>query len=191
MRLRRIAPHVAALALGVGAAVLVACGGSGTEAGIPPASAELLKDDFEDVRQAVESGRCDDVGGQLRQLGERVDNLPQSVDNELQERLRDAVNSLQERAIEECNDNEADEPTTTTTEEQVPEEVPTVTETTPTTTTEVPPETTPPETTPVEPPTTTPTAPPLEPPPDAGIGDGDGDAGAGAGAGGTPPRDTP
>ena len=142
---RRIAPGLLSLPLGVGAAVLVACGGGGTQGGIPPTSAERLKEDFEDVRQAVDSGRCEDVGGQLRQVGERVDNLPPSVDNALQDRLREAVSRLNERAIEDCNDNQVEVQTTTT--EEIPEEPP-VTVTAPTTTTEVPPQTTAPQTTP-------------------------------------------
>ncbi|HWI07815.1 MAG TPA: hypothetical protein VNT54_09900, partial [Solirubrobacteraceae bacterium] len=80
--MRQMLPHVLAALLGVGAALLAACG-SGTTAGIPKADAADLKSQIVDVRQAVDDGRCSDVPGQLRQVDEGIDDLPPSVDEQL------------------------------------------------------------------------------------------------------------
>jgi TolA-binding protein len=164
MTMRRALPYVLALLLGVGAALLAACGET-TRGGIAAADASDLKRQLEDVRGRVADGRCDDLGGQLRQVNTRIDELPRSVDARLVASLRDGADRLQRRAVEDCNANSV--PTET-------ETAPTVTETAPaeTTTTQTetaPPETTttPPETTTAPPPTQTaePPLPPAEPPP--------------------------
>jgi outer membrane biosynthesis protein TonB len=156
-------PYLLALVLGVGAALLVACGG-GTKGGIPSASAGDLKSQIEDVQQAVEDGRCEDVSGQLRQVDEGIDRLPASVDDRLRTSLRDASEALRRAAVSECADRE----TTTTTQPTQTQTQPTQTQT-PTQT--VPPETStaPPETTTTPPPTAVPPPPPppqtVPPPP--------------------------
>lgn len=170
MSVRRILPHLIAALLGVGAALLAACG-AGSEAGIPAATASDLKSQITDVREAVESGRCSDVPGQLRQVDEGIDDLPPSTDDNLVNNLRDGANKLLDLAREECDTT----PTETTTTETKPTET-TTTETTPTETTTQPTETTattPTQTTP--PPTTTqpapepvPTPEPAPPPPPPG-----------------------
>jgi outer membrane biosynthesis protein TonB len=160
MTMRRLLPHLLALALGVGAALLVACGGS-TKDGIPSASAGDLKSQIQDVQQAVDGGRCDEVSGQLRQVDDGIDELPATVDERLRQALRDAADKLRTSAVAECNEPEETE---TVTE---PEPVETQTETVPPETQTAPPETTttPPETTTTPPETTPAPVPPAEPPP--------------------------
>ena len=89
MTMRRALPHAVALLLGAGAAVLIACGGS-TKGGIPAASAGELKSQIEDVLQAVDGGRCDELDGQLRQVDEGIEALPATVDQRLRQSLADA-----------------------------------------------------------------------------------------------------
>lgn len=152
-------PYLLALALGVGAALLVACGG-GTKAGIPGAIAGDLKAQIEDVQQAVQDGRCEDVSGQLRQVDDAIDDLPETVDARLRQSLRDASDALRRTAVSECNEAE------TQTTETTPAQTQTQAQTTETPTATVPPETTtaPPATQTVPPPTTVQPPPPPPPP---------------------------
>jgi len=115
MTVRRPLPHVLALALGVGVALLVACGG-GTKGGIPAASAGELKSQIADVQQAVDDGRCDDVSGQLRQVEDSIDALPSTVDKRLRQSLRDASDRLHESALSECEVRTETTQTETTTQ---------------------------------------------------------------------------
>jgi outer membrane biosynthesis protein TonB len=164
MTMHRPLPHLVALALGVGAAVLVACGTS-TKGGIPAASAGELKSQIEDVRQAVDAGRCDELDGQLRQVDESVQSLPATVDQRLRSSLRDAADRLRREAVDECDAGEPTTPTTTEPVQTQTEPPPTTTPTT-TQTTTVPEQTTttaPPPPPPPPPVTTQP--PPEEPPP--------------------------
>jgi TolA-binding protein len=162
MTMRHPLPHLLALLLGAGAALLVACGG-GTKGGIPAASAGELKSQIADVQQAVDDGRCEDVSGQLRQVDESIDALPATVDERLRQSLRDASDRLHKSSLEECKVQ-----TETTQTQTVPAQtVPTVTQTVPTVTQTVPAQTTttpPPATTATVPTTTSPPAPPAEPP---------------------------
>jgi TolA-binding protein len=174
----RTLPYLLALVLGVGAALLAACGQT-TRGGIPAADASGLKRQLDNVRQRVADGRCDQLAGQLREVNNRIDELPRSVDARLVKALRNGADRLQRRAVEDCNANSV--PTETQTTPTVTETVPTQTETAPPETTTTPPETTttPPDTTTIPPPpTTTEPVPPPEPPP-ASPG------------GGTPPEITP
>jgi hypothetical protein len=166
MTVRRTLPFLLALALGASTALLAACGGGGTKDGIPAASAGELKSQIEDVKQAVDDGRCSDVRGQLRQVDSGIDNLPGSVDPTLVSALRDGADKLRDSAVDECDPDAGTTTTETTTTETTPTET-TPTETTPTETFT---ETTPTETTPTEPPpppatTTTPVPPPVTPVP--------------------------
>lgn len=130
MIVRKVLPFLAALILGIGSAVLVACG-DGTKDGIPSDQASDLSSQFEDVQQAVADGRCDDVAGQRRQIDEQIDQLGSEVDSRLRERLRQASSNLRDTALRECNEGTQ------------PEEEPETTETVPPETTEtIPPETT-------------------------------------------------
>jgi cell division protein FtsN len=161
-------PHVLALLLGVGSALLVACGG-GTKGGIPPASAGELKSQIADVQQAVDSGRCEDVSGRLRRVDASIDALPSTVDERLRQSLRDASGRLHDSALNECDARTATTQTQTVPTETQTQTAPTETQTVPTETQTVP---APPTTTPAPtttrtvpaPTTTAPPAPPAEPP---------------------------
>ncbi len=166
MSVRRPLPYLLALALGAGTALLAACGGGGTTDGIPAASAGELKSQIEDVKQAVDAGRCSDVRGQLRQVDSGIDDLPGSVDATLVSALRDGADKLRANAVDDCEPGSGTKTQTTT------EPTPTDTKTVPDTTTTPPStETTPTQTIPAEPPpppppatTTTPAPPAPEPP---------------------------
>ena len=169
MTVRRTLPYLLALTLGASAALLAACGGGGTKDGIPAASAGELKSQIEDVKQAVDDGRCSDVRGQLRQVDSGIDDLPGSVEPTLVSALRDGAEKLRSNSVDECDPDAGTQTTETTTTETPRTETTTVPETTtePSFT-----ETTPTETTPTEPPpppvTTTPVPPPVTPEPPPG-----------------------
>jgi hypothetical protein len=179
MIVRRTLPYLLALTFGAATALLSACGGGGTKDGIPAASAGELKSQIEDVKQAVDDGRCSDVRGQLRQVDTGIDDLPGSVDPTLVSALRDGADKLRERAVDECDPDAGTQTTETTTTETTPTQTttpdtttePTVTETTPTVTTPPPPPPPPvaTTTTPVPPPAP---EPPVTPPPPVSPGGG-------------------
>jgi TolA-binding protein len=163
MTVRRALPYLAALLLGVCAALLAACAGN-TTGGIAAASAADLKRQLEDVRERVDRGRCGELNGQLRQIGDRIDALPASVDEQLKQALRDGVSRLRSTAQTKTQTTAPLE--TETTPEQTTAAPPTTQTTTGPATTTTPPST---------PPTTTPTVtppPPVEPPPPIGPGGG-------------------
>lgn len=128
------------------------------------------------MRRAVEEGRCSEVPGQLRQVDERIDDLPPSTDDQLVNNLRDGADRLLSVSREEC-DATPTETTTTETETDTTETSPTETE--PTETSTAPEQTTtsgtPTATTgeqtapqPPPPPEPTPDPAPVPPPPPAG-----------------------
>jgi hypothetical protein len=162
--MRHALPYLVALLLGVGAALLAACG-QGTRGGIPAADASSLDRELEGVRSRVADGHCDQLATRLRAIDTRIDRLPRSADAQLVKALRDGADRLQGRAVSECNANSL--PTDTATET-----TPTVTETTTTPDTTTQPDTTPTETTTTPgqtdttpPPTDTLPPVPTEPPP--------------------------
>ncbi|MGH2897240.1 MAG: hypothetical protein ACRDMZ_01090, partial [Solirubrobacteraceae bacterium] len=132
--MRRTLPYLLALALGVAAALLAACG-EGSSAGVPAANATDLKSQITDVRQAVDDGRCSDVPGQLKQVDESIDDLPPSTDSQLVNALRDGANRLRAVAVQECG---AQTTQTTETTQTATTETQTSTTTTETTTAPVP-----------------------------------------------------
>jgi hypothetical protein len=151
---------VLALLLGVAAALLAACGG--TSDGIPSANAGDLKSQIEDVQQAVDSGRCSDVDGQLKQVDEQIDDLPPSTDTQLVRTLREGADKLRSLAIDECDATPAQTTTETTPTETETDTTPTETDTTPADTNTTPADTT---TIPPTPTTTAPVPPPVPEPP--------------------------
>jgi hypothetical protein len=100
--MRRGLPQLAALTLGVGAALLAGCG-SGTRGGIPRSDASDIKGQLEDIRNRVSDGSCDNLSSQLRDVNTSIDNLPRAVDNRLVEELRDGADRLQVAAVRDCN----------------------------------------------------------------------------------------
>jgi hypothetical protein len=156
-----------ALVLGLLCSFAVACGEE-QEGLLSAARAENLKEDLDAIDEAVAAGRCNAVDGRLNSLRAEINDLPQSTDRRLRERLETGLANLESQAPEECAAGETDTQPETTPETEPTETIPP--ETTPPET--VPPETVPPETTPPEtvPPETTPpeTTPPEQIPPSGG-----------------------
>jgi hypothetical protein len=153
-------------ALGVGAAVLVSCGGSSKL--IPAQNATQLKADFDAVAAAVASGGCNqDLKTIVAQTRRDLASLPPTLDPSLARTLGSGVNTLASRATVECKSqttqttptNTNTSPTTNTNTAPTTNTTTTTTPTTPTTTSTTP--TTPTDTTPTTPtdtgPATTPT----------------------------------
>jgi cell division septation protein DedD len=176
----RLLPLLAALLLGAGAALLVACGGSETRGGIPSGAAQQMDADLAAVGRETAAGECDAAERALTRVRGDIVELPSSVDDQLVEQLTRGADNLATRVPLECEQNAQDEtPTDTTPTETTPTET-TPTETTPTETT--PTETTPTETTPTDttPTDTTPTdTTPTETTPDSGSGGASPDSGTG------------
>jgi hypothetical protein len=165
--MRRAVPYLVAALLGVGAALLAACGSS-TSGGVPAGDAAVLKGQLEDVRQRVADGQCDGLSSQLRDVDSAIDGLPQSVDARLVSALRRGSDRLQGTAVSDCNASRLKAQAKTTTTPTLTDTAPTQTDTTtvPTDTTTTPTATTPPATTPPDTTTLVPEPPPApEPPP--------------------------
>jgi hypothetical protein len=118
--------------LGIGAAVLVSCGGSGKGL-IPTAYAGPLQSDFQAVVRAAQegNGNCSATEAAIRKTERDLRALPASVDGGLRGRLEEGVENLSARARTLCSQPLAQTTTTATTP----------TTTTPTTTTPVTPTT--------------------------------------------------
>ena len=128
-----------ALLLGLLTAFAAACGEE-QEGLLTSGRAENLKEHLDAIDESVAAGRCARARARLDALRREIDELPESTDRRLRQRLETGHANLESQAPEECADGQ----TTETTPETTPEEQPT--ETLPSETT--PPETTPPETTP-------------------------------------------
>jgi len=139
-----------AFLLGVATAVLVACGGGSNKKFLPEVSADRLKNDLADIRQAIDQQDCEGAGSGLATFRRDLERVPPAVDRRLRARLRQGADKLANRIPTDCEG----EPTTST------ETVPTETTTATTETTTTPPtgtNTTPTTTTPPTDTTTTPT----------------------------------
>ena len=163
---------VTAFAVGLLAAFAASCAGNGVKGGLPQSSADDLKAQISDVQEFVDRGDCDGIDGQLRQVQQAIDNLPESTDENLVANLRQGADQLQSTAIEACNQRtQTQTQAQTQPQETVTEAIPTVTETVPTTPT---------QTTPTTPTQTTPTTPTATAPTPAATVPGDTSGGAGA-----------
>jgi DNA uptake protein ComE-like DNA-binding protein len=138
----RLLPFVLAFVLGLGAALLTACGSS-SKALIPAANADQIKSHLAAVSDAID-----------------VESLPNEVSARLVQRLEDGIARLRRQAPSACAANTATTATTATATTET-----TTTATTPTTTTATTPTTTTPTTTT---PPTTPTTPTTTTSPDTG-----------------------
>ncbi len=120
-----------AAALGVAAALLIACGNSGKGL-IPAAQAGPLQSDFEGVAQAAEAGNgsCAATETALGKTEKDFYALPGTVDAGLRDRLKQGIENLRSRALAMCA-----QPTVTTTAAPTTTTETTPTPTTPTTTT--------------------------------------------------------
>jgi hypothetical protein len=182
---------LAAGLLGLGAALLVSCGGSSGNL-IPLANAGPLQGDFEEVAQAAQSasGNCSATEAAILKTEQDFAALPSTTDAGLRNTLRQGISNLRSRALVLCAQplaqttaTDAAPKTTTSTHS-----TPATTATTPTTTT--PTVTSPPPTTPAPSGpgggTPAPGAGEAQPEGSNGQGGGTGVGEGGAGAGGPP-----
>ena len=139
---------------------VVALGGCGGEPRpIPRGQADGLLADLEEAKRRVDAGACGDVEkGTFVRLDRRVERLPDDIDSDVEQALRDGVGHLKDVAEEECQSNRPAQTTTT-----APTTVPSTTTTAPTTTT--PPTDTGKDGEQEEQPTTTEPPPPKDPDP--------------------------
>jgi hypothetical protein len=100
---RRPAPSALFAMLGVLAALLVACGGSGKGL-IPTGDAGPLQNDFEAVVRAAENGdgNCTGTESALLRTEQDFARLPSSVDNGLRETLHRGIENLRTRSLALC-----------------------------------------------------------------------------------------
>lgn len=149
---RAILRLAAAGLLGVGCALLVSCGSSGSGL-IPTADAGPLQSDFETVAVAARAGNgnCAATEAAIAKTERDFAALPSQLNAGLRERLQQGISNLSEHARTLCQEPLTGTSTTTTAK--------TTTTTTPTTTTTTPATTTSPTTatTPITTPVTTPT----------------------------------
>ncbi|HWX87219.1 MAG TPA: hypothetical protein VNX67_03495 [Solirubrobacteraceae bacterium] len=152
MNIRILIRMVPAALLGMAAAVLVSCGGSGKGL-IPSANAGPLQSDFEAVARAAGAGKgsCAQTESALGQTEQDFLKLPATVDKGLHARLQLGIENLRTQALAMCE--QPAETSTTGTQTTSTTTTSTGTETTPTTTTNT---TTTPTTTPTTPTTTAP-----------------------------------
>ncbi len=146
-RQRRLSPLLRAalaVALGVLAALLISCGGSGKGL-IPVADAGPLQSDFEAVAQAAENGdgSCASTESALLKTEQDFAALPPSVDSGLRTTIRQGIENLRTHALALCAQPLPQSTVTTTPK--------TTTSTTSTTTTPTETQTTPTETQPTTP----------------------------------------
>jgi hypothetical protein len=148
-RRRRVAQLALAPLLGLGAALLVACGSSSNSKLIPLANAGPLQADFQEVAEKAETGNgnCSDTEKALLKTEQDFAALPASTDNGLRERLREGITNLHQRALSACQQPQGQTTGTTATTPTQSQTTPT-TPTTPTQTTPPSTSTTPPQTTP-------------------------------------------
>jgi outer membrane biosynthesis protein TonB len=156
--MRRLLPHLLALALGVAVAVAVGCGDRSNL--IPSGTASSLKAQLAQIKADVDAGNCAGLADKLRRVHDDAANLPGTVDRRLRIRINDGIQALKKSAPGDCATAAAAQTATQTTETQPPETT-TTTETPTQTETQPPPETTttPPTTTEPVPPTDTTTEP--------------------------------
>jgi hypothetical protein len=180
--MRRARPLLRALlagALGMFAAVLISCGGSGKGL-IPVTDAGPLQGDFEAVAQAAENGdgSCTSTESALLKTEQDFAALPPSVDGGLRTTIRQGIENLRTHALALCT-------------QPLPQSTVTTPKTTTSTTTTAPPaetESTETQTTP-QPETEGPSGPGggTQAPGETHVGEAEGGIGAGEGAGGAAP----
>ncbi|MHB8234246.1 MAG: hypothetical protein ACYDHT_06290 [Solirubrobacteraceae bacterium] len=142
-----------AATLGVAAALLIACSGSGKGL-IPTGEAGPLQSDFEAVAHAAENGNghCGETEAALLKTDQDFAALPSSVDTGLHNTLRQGIENLRTRALALCAQPLPGATETTSTEKST-------TSTTDTTSTPTETQSTPTQTTPTTPEPTGPSGP--------------------------------
>jgi chitinase len=124
--------------LGVGAALLVACGSSSSSL-IPAANAGFLQSDFNAVASSVAAGDCAETRTEVEKTQSDLASLPPTINAQLLATLTTGVQTLADRAVTECK-QAAGSNTTTTVQNSTPTQTQpdTNTNTNTTTTTTVP-----------------------------------------------------
>jgi hypothetical protein len=138
-----------AFLLGVATAVLVACGGSNKKL-LPAVSADRLKNDLADTRQAIDQQDCSAASAGLAAFQRDLGRIPPSVDRGLRSRLQEGADKLATRVPIDCQQPTTSTTTVPTTTTTAPTTSTSTTPTTPTTTTTTPTTTTPTTTTPTD-----------------------------------------
>jgi hypothetical protein len=135
MRLRLL-PALAALVLGAATALLVACGGDGR---IPSGDASSIKSALNRIETDYRAGRCQTAEQDVEKVQNALLNLPNSVNDDLRNRLQSGIRNLRERVPATCGQAQTQtqetQPETTTTDTTTTETTTTDTETTSTETT--------------------------------------------------------
>jgi hypothetical protein len=126
MRLRLL-PALAALVLGAATALLVACGSDGR---IPSGDASSIKSALNRIETDYRAGRCQTAEQDVEKVQNALLNLPNSVNDDLRNRLQSGIRNLRERVPATCGQAQ------TQTQETQPETTTTDTTTTETTTTD-------------------------------------------------------
>jgi hypothetical protein len=184
-RLTKLLRLACAGLLGLAAALLVSCGGSGKGL-IPTGDAGPLQSDFEAVARAAENGdgSCTATAEAIRKTEQDFSALPTSVDAGLRRTLERGISNLRSRALSLCAQPLAQ---TTTTSASPSQTTSTPATTTPTVTQTTSTQTTPTITTPTTPATSSPgggtPAPIPTPEGSPGVGGPQGGTGAGENAG--------
>ncbi len=99
-----VLPLFVAVVLGIAAAMLMSSGGNNSL--IPATSGQRLESALNDVESAVSTGDCKQTQRALARLRSAWVKLPESVDDELQARLRQGIEHLQKIAPQECAEQE-------------------------------------------------------------------------------------
>jgi hypothetical protein len=138
-------------ALLAAAALVAGCGSDDEGRPIPSAQVSGLQDQLDSIQRRVDAGACRDVteGGDtnLDAVQNQLDQIPDSVDADVRNALRDSFQNLFDLVSTECEPRQQTQ--TETTPEPLPQPTETETETQPTETETQPTET---ETQPTEPP---------------------------------------
>lgn len=169
-------------ALGLAAALLVACGDSNGL--LPSSQGAALGSKLDAVSAAVGSGRCAEARKASAKLTAEVASLPSTVDPKLRRVLSDGSRTVQRRAQSDCRAPASTTPSSTsTTPTSSPPSTTAPTSSSPTSTPTTPSST--PSTPTQTKPRSTPTSPSIPTsPPRTGTTPGGGGAGAGSGGGG-------
>jgi hypothetical protein len=132
----RLLPALAALVLGAATALLVACGGDGR---IPSGDASSIKSALSRIESDYRAGRCQTAEQDVEKVQNALLNLPNSVNDDLRNRLQSGIRNLRERVPATCGQAQTQtqetQPETTTTDTTTTETTTTDTETTSTETT--------------------------------------------------------
>jgi hypothetical protein len=110
-RVLRSGRKALALALAAGALTLAACGDdeSGT---IPPANADQMVQQVDQIEAAVEQGECTSAQTDVSQLEGAIFTLPKEVGTKTKEDLRDLATNLSNLVASQCEETPEVETTT-------------------------------------------------------------------------------